>query len=79
VLASILVCNNLPTDKPILCFSSNEYLHSLIKPDVSPFVRETKNRLKAGCKSVMDTIEGVGQELLMDLIGTTLSRYAGTQ
>jgi hypothetical protein len=70
VLESILGSNDLPTDKPILCFSSNEHLRSLIKPGASPVVWETKDRLNARCKSVVDTIKGAGQELLMDLIGT---------
>jgi hypothetical protein len=35
VLASVLGRDNLPTNKPILCFSSKEHLRSLIKPDVS--------------------------------------------
>jgi hypothetical protein len=68
VLESVLGHNDLATDKPILCFGSNEHLCSLIKPGVSPVVWETKDRLKAGCKLVVDTTNRAGQEL--HFIGT---------
>jgi hypothetical protein len=57
------------TDKPVLCFSSNLVLAALIKPDTSPCVWETKDKLKVGYASVVRTDDSAGLELLMDFIG----------
>ncbi len=69
MLHSILGCNVIPYDKPIICFNSNLHLTDLAKQGVTPIVWETKARMLLGCKSALDPIENAGQELLMDFIG----------
>ncbi len=73
VLHSILGSDDIPADKPVLCFSSNPHLSSLAKPGVTPVVWETKGRLTGGCKSVVATIESAGQEQFMDFIGMLIT------
>ncbi len=73
VLYSILGRYNIPADKPVLCFSSNQHLSSLAKPGVTSVVWETKGSLTAGCKSVVATIESAGQEQFIDFIGMLIT------
>jgi hypothetical protein len=70
VLQNILGCNDIPLDRPVLCFASNPLLTAMAKPGVSPFVWETKARLSMGGKTVLEPMEGVGAELLMEFLGT---------
>ncbi len=53
VLHSILGCDVIPYDKPIICFNSNAHLIGLAKKGVTPIVWETKARMLLGCKSAL--------------------------
>jgi hypothetical protein len=67
VLHSILGRDDLPLDRPVLCFASatNPILGAMAKPGFTPIVWETKARLATGGKSVLESMEGAGSECLM--------------
>jgi hypothetical protein len=70
VLQSILDRDDIPLDRPVLCFASNPLLTAMAKPGVSPLVWETKAKLATGGKTVLKPMEGAGAELLMEFLGT---------
>ncbi len=70
VLQSILGRDDIPLDRPVLCFASNPLLTAMAKPGVCNLVWETKARIAMGGKTVLEPIEGAGAELLMDFLGT---------
>jgi hypothetical protein len=70
VLQSILGCDDIPLERPVLCFASNPLLTAMAKPGVSPLVWETKARLATVGKTVLKPMEGAGAELLMEFLGT---------
>jgi hypothetical protein len=70
VLQSILGLNDIPVDRPVLCFTSNLLLTAMAKPGVSPIVWETKPRLATDSKTVLESMEGAGAELLLEFLGT---------
>jgi hypothetical protein len=70
VLQSILGRNNIPLDKPLLCFASNPLLTAMVRPGVSPIVWETKPRVATGGKTVLESMQGSGTELLLEFLGT---------
>jgi hypothetical protein len=55
------------TDKPVLCFSSNQALAALVKQGTTPCMWESKARLALGMETVLKMT--AGQEDLMDLLG----------
>ncbi len=57
------------TDKPVLCFSSNQALAAMVKPGTTPCVWESKARSALGFEWVLRTTDTAGQELLMDFVG----------
>ncbi len=70
LLQSILGRDDIPLDRPVLCFASNPLLTAMVKPGVCPLVWETKARLAMGGKTVLEPMEGAGAELLMEFLGT---------
>ena len=70
VLHSILGRDDLPLDRPVLCFATNPILSAMAKPGLTPIVWETKARLATGGKSVLESMEGAGSECLMEFLGT---------
>ncbi len=70
VLHSILGRNDLPLDRPVLCFATNPILSAMTKPSLTPIVWETKARLATGGKSVLESMEGARSECLMEFLGT---------
>ena len=72
VLHSILGRDDIPIDKPVLCFATDPVLNAMAKPGVTPIVWETKARLATGGKTVLESMEGAGSECLMEFLGTFL-------
>jgi hypothetical protein len=70
VLQSILGRDDVPLDRPVLCFATNPLLTAMAKPGVCPLVWETKPRIAMGGKTVLEPMEGAGAELLMEFLGT---------
>ncbi len=70
VLQSILGRDDIPLDRPVLCFAANPLLTAMAKPCVCPLVWETKARIAKGGKTVLEPMEGAGAELLMEFLGT---------
>ena len=70
VLHSILGRDDIPIDKPVLCFATDPVLSAMAKPGVTPIVWETKARLATGGKTVLESMEGAGSECLMEFLGT---------
>ena len=66
VLHSILGRDDLPLDRPILCFATNPILSAMAKPGLTPIVWETKARLATGGKTVLKSMEGAGSECLLE-------------
>ena len=62
--------DDLPLDRPILCFATNPILSAMAKPGLTPIVWETKARLATGGKTVLESMEGAGTECLMEFLGT---------
>ena len=69
VLHSILGRDDLPLDRPVLCFATNPILSAMAKPGLTPIVWETKVRLAKGGKTVLESMEGAGSECLMEFLG----------
>ena len=69
VLHSILGRDDIPINKPVLCFA-DPVLSAMAKPGVTPIVWETKARLATGGKTVLESMEGAGSECLMEFLGT---------
>ena len=70
VLHSIMGRNDIPIDKLVLCFATDQVLSAMAKPGVTPIVWETKARLATGGKTVLESMEGAGSECLMEFLGT---------
>ncbi len=70
VLHSILGSDDLPLDRPVLCFAANPILSAMAKPSLTPIVWETKVRLATGGKTVLGSMEGAWSECLMEFLGT---------
>ena len=71
VLHSILGSDDLPLDRPVLCFATNPILSAMAKPSLTPIVWETKaSRLATGSKLVLESMEGTGSECLVEFLGT---------
>ncbi len=70
VLQSILGRDDVPLDRPVLCFATNPLLTAMAKPGVCPLVWETRARLATGGQTVLEPMEGAGAELLLDFLGT---------
>ena len=70
VLHSILGSDDLPLDRPVLCFATNPILGAMAKPGLTPIVWETKARMATGGKSVLESMEGAGCECLVEFLGT---------
>ena len=70
VLHSILGRDDLPLDRPVLCFATNPILSAMAKSGLTPIVWETKARLATGGKMVLESMEGAGSECLMKFLGT---------
>jgi hypothetical protein len=70
VLHSILGRDDLPLDRPVLCFATNPILGAMAKPGHTPIVWETKARMATGGKSVLESMEGAGCECLVEFLGT---------
>jgi hypothetical protein len=66
VLRSIL---GAMIDNPILDFAANQHLTVLTKPEVTPVVWDTKERLGVRARSDLEPMETPGQELLFDCLG----------
>jgi hypothetical protein len=62
-------------DKPILDFAANQHLTVLAKPEVTPVVLDTKERLGVGARSVLEPMETPGQELLFDCLGCFVTQF----
>ena len=70
VLHSILGRDDLPFDRPVLCFATNPILGAMAKPGFTPIVWETKAKVAMGGKSVLESMEGAGSECLVEFLGT---------
>ena len=70
VLHSILGRDDLPLDRPVLCFATNPILGAMAKPGFTPIVWETKAKVATGGKSVLESMEGAGSECLVEFLGT---------
>ncbi len=69
VLTRILGTPDLPFDKPIIDIASNPLLAPLVSPGAHPIVWETKNRMAASARTVLDPLTTAGQESLCDFLG----------
>ena len=61
VLHSILGRDDIPVDKPVLCFATNPILSAMAKPGFTPIVWETKARLAKAVRRSWSRWKAPGQ------------------